>query len=106
MFSIEINRKKNCSISINFCLGHLEHEIALLDEDLSAKESGSVVCETKVITGLPSGQIEVVEVVLPVQIKLSSLLVVSVHLYKVIHGVPRHVNVVKTYLPLRKLRGP
>ena len=66
--------EKSSVNSIDRGLGHLENKIALFDKDLSTEESGCVISETIVITGLPSDQIEVVEVVPPVQIKISGFL--------------------------------
>ena len=63
----------------------------MLDEGLSAEEGGGVVGESVVVARLPSGQIQEVEVVSPVQLEASRLFIVSVHLDVVVHRVPWHV---------------
>ena len=85
---------------------HLEDKATLLDKDLGAEESGRVVCEAVVVAGFPSGEVQEVKVVPPVQVKHASLLVVHVDLDVVIHCVPGHVRIVESNLPLGELRSP
>ena len=87
-------------------LVHLEDEGTLLNEDLRAEESRRVVGESVVVARLPSGEIEEIEVVSPVQIEHAGLLVIVVHLNIVVHCIPWHIDIIKSDLPLGELRGP
>ena len=72
-------------------LVHLKDQGTLLHEGLRAEEGSGVVGESIVVAGLPSGQIQEVEVISPVQLEAPRLFIVSVDLNVVVHGVPGHV---------------
>ena len=87
-------------------LFHLKNEVTLLHENLWSEESCRIVCKPIVVAGFPSGEIEEIEVISPVQIKHPRLLVICVYFDIVIHRVPWHIMITETYLPLRELWSP
>ena len=95
-----------CLVACNFGFAHLEHQFSILDKNVRAEEGGSVVREAKIVRGLPSAQVEEVEVVAPEQLETAHLFVVRVGLYVVVLRVPGHVFVGETLLPLGEHRRP
>jgi hypothetical protein len=78
---------------------HLEDEVSLLDVSLGGTESSTVGIESGVVTLVPSLSVEGVEVILPVEVEASSLLVVVVSLNVVVEEVPWHVLGVEALAP-------
>jgi len=78
---------------------HLEHQVTVLNVGLGCAESCAVGVESGVVRLVPSASIEGVEGVSPVEIESLCLVVVSIGLDIVIHGIPWHVLGIKSLSP-------
>ena len=85
---------------------HLEDQVAVLGVHLTRVERRAVVIEAPTIALDPSGAVERIKVVLPVEIKRTRPRIVLLHFYVVVLRVPRHVPVVEVVAPTRERWRP
>ena len=93
-------------VSMHVCVGiwlHLEDQITLFDVGLGCPEGSAVGIKCGIVTLVPSVGIKHIEVILPVEIESTSLVVVCVSLDIVEQQVPGHVFSVQALAP--RLKG-
>ena len=90
---------------INPIVVHFEDQMAVLNEDVLFMENRGAIA-TAPVTLLPSTLIEAVEIVPPMVLKLTSLLVVLLHFDIVVPHIPRHALIVEVVAPARERRRP
>ena len=78
---------------------HLDNESAVLCVNLAGPESRAVAAEAPVVRFLPAAAIEGVEVVLPVEVEIAGVPVVSLDLEPVVASVPGHASIVEVATP-------
>ena len=89
-------------ISVHICVGiwlHFKNQITFLNIRLGSSESSAVGIKCGIITLMPSVGIKHIEVILPVEVKATCLMVVCVSLDVVEEQVPRHVLSIQALSP-------
>ena len=85
---------------------HLQHEVSFLNVSLGCTERCAVGIESGIVTLMPPVGVKCIEIVFPVEIEATSLMVIFIGLDIVIKQVPWHVFSIKTFAPRLKHRGP
>ena len=89
-------------ISMHICMGiwlHLKDQITFLNIRLGSSESSAVGIKCGIITLMPSVGIKHIEVILPVEVEATCLMIVCVSLDVVEEQVPRHVLSIQALAP-------
>ena len=85
---------------------HFEYQITLLNIRLRSSESSAVGVKCGIVTLVPSVRIKHIEIVFPVEIKATSLVIVGIRLYVIKQKIPGHVLSVQALTPGLEGRGP
>ena len=85
---------------------HLKDQVSFLNIGLRSSESCAVSIKSSVVTLVPSIGVECIEIILPIEVKSTCLVVVCVGLNIVIEQIPWHVPSVKTFSPRLKSWRP
>ena len=85
---------------------HPQNQLALLNIRLRGSENGAITVEGSVVAFVPSVGVEHIEIVFPVEVETTSLMVIGVSLDVVEKKIPRHILGLKTFAPRLKSWGP
>ena len=95
------------AVQVGMCVRlHLQDQISLLNIRLRCSESCAIGVECGVVTLVPSVRVKHIEIVFPVEIKSTSLMVIGVSLNVVEKQIPGHVLSLKSLAPRFEGRSP
>ena len=85
---------------------HPQHQVSFLYIGLGGTESCAICIKSGIVTLMPAVGVECIEVILPIEIESTSLVIISICLNIVVEQIPWHVLSIKTFSPRLKRWSP